>query len=353
MLDAESGRVLLSRSADARRFPASTTKILTALLLAEHCEPLTEIRAPLDVQQVGGSSLYLEPAERVRAEDLLHALLLRSANDAAYAVAVHIAGSQEAFADLMNERAKQIGCTGSNFTNPHGLHDPLHYTTARDLALITREALRNERFRQAAKATRKSIWRSTNLEDTLLINKNRLLAVDPDAVGVKTGYTNPAGHCFVGARFRDGWTAIVVVLNSADWLADTRSLLDWAFAEHQVTTIVSEGEAIASATVAGGEREAVSAVAAHDVRAALAMGDGVIDTQVELANLSAPIRAGQQVGELRITLSGGDKLSVPLVAAEAVHPAGSRPVPFQWLWATLGITLVGAGVVLLARARNG
>lgn len=353
MLDAESGRVLFARSADARRFPASTTKILTALLLAEHCEPLTEIRAPLDVQQVGGSSLYLEPAERVRAEDLLHALLLRSANDAAYAVAVHIAGSQEAFADLMNERAKQIGCSGSNFTNPHGLHDPLHYTTARDLALITREALRNERFREAAKATRKSIWRSTNLEDTLLINKNRLLSVDPDAVGVKTGYTNPAGHCFVGARSRDGWTAIVVVLNSADWLADTRSLLDWAFAEHQVTTIVSESEAIASATVAGGEREAVSAAAAHDVRAALAMGDGVIDTQVELANLSAPVRAGQQVGELRITLSGGDKLSVPLVAAEAVHAAEPRQVPFQWLWATLGMTLVGAGVVLLARARNG
>ncbi|MER3466937.1 MAG: D-alanyl-D-alanine carboxypeptidase, partial [Armatimonadota bacterium] len=106
----------------------------------------TEIRAPLDVQKIGGSSLHLEPAERVRAEDLLHALLLRSANDAAYAVATHIAGSQKAFAEMMNERAKQIGCTGTHFTNPNGLHDPLHYTTARDLALITREALRNERF---------------------------------------------------------------------------------------------------------------------------------------------------------------------------------------------------------------
>lgn len=353
VLDAESGRTLFARGADARRFPASTTKILTALLLLEHCDALEEIRAPLDVEQVGGSSLHLEPAERVRAEDVLHALLLRSANDAAYAVAVHIAGSQEAFAEMMNARAKQIGCTGSHFTNPHGLHDPAHYTTARDLALITREALRNERFLQAAKATRRVIWRSTNLEDTVLVSKNRLLAVDPDAIGVKTGYTKPAGHCFVGARTRDGWTAIVVVLDSADWLQDTQALLDWAFTEHRIMTLVAQGERIASAVVVGGERDSVGALAAHEVRAALALGEGVLDTCADVPSLSAPVRKGEEVGKLRVRLSGGEELTVPLIASESVPFASGRSVPFQWLWATLAISLVAVGVALLARARNG
>lgn len=353
VIDAESGRVLFSRSADERRFPASTTKILTALLLVEHCEPLTEIRAPLDVQQVGGASLHLEPAERVRAEDLLYALLLRSANDAAYAVAVHIAGSQEAFAAMMNARAKQIGCIGTSFTNPHGLHDETHYTTARDLALITREALRNESFREAAKATRKSIWRSTNLEDTLLINKNRLLSVDPDAIGVKTGYTNAAGHCFVGARSRDGWTAIVVVLNSADWLADTVALLDWAFSEYHPAKLVSKGESVGSATVIGAESPRVPAAAASDLRVPLSAGERVDDAQARLETVAAPVKKGQRVGDLRITLTSGDSFIVPVIAAKAVAAEPARAPSSHWFLATLAIAIVGAGVILLARARNG
>lgn len=353
VLDAESGRVLFARGADVRMFPASTTKILTALLLLERCKPEDEIRSPLDVQNVGGSSLHLEPAERVRAEDMLYALLLRSANDAAHAVAVHIAGSQEAFATLMNERARQIGCTGSHFTNPHGLHDPEHYTTARDLALITREALRNERFREAAKATRRSIWRSTNLEDTLLINKNRLLSVDPDAIGVKTGYTNPAGHCFVGARSRDGWTAIVVVLNSADWLSDARALLDWTFTEFRPVVVVSRGERVGTARVVGGASDSVSVLAAQGLTIALRADGGVRSTSLELRDAVAPVQRGQGIGNLRVTLSDGGELSVPLVAGEAVPSAPTLSAHFQWLWATLALTLVGAGVVLLARARNG
>lgn len=353
VMDAGSGRVLYARSPDARRFPASTTKILTALLLVENCDPLTEIRAPLDVQQVGGSCLHLEPAERVRAEDLLYALLLRSANDAAYAVAVHIAGSQEAFAGMMNERAKQIGCTGSNFTNPHGLHDEMHYTTARDLALITREALRNERFREAARTTRRTIWRSTNLEDTVLLNKNRLLTADPDAVGVKTGYTNAAGHCFVGARTRDGWTAIVVVLNSADWLADTVALLDWTFNQYHSATIVSKGDAVGSATVIGGESASVPASAAGDLKIPLSAGERVDDAGLRWEPVTAPVKKGQRIGEMRVTLTSGDTFTVPVVAAKYVAAGSARAPSSHWLLATLAIAIVGAGVILLARARNG
>lgn len=352
-MDADSGRVFFARSPDARRFPASTTKILTALLLVENCDPLSEIRAPLDVQQVGGSSLHLEPAERVRAEDVLYALLLRSANDAAYAVAVHIAGGVEAFAAMMNERAKQIGCTGSNFTNPHGLHDEMHYTTARDLALITREALRNERFREAARATRRTIWRSTNLEDTVLINKNRLLTADPDAVGVKTGYTNAAGHCFVGARTRDGWTAIAVVLNSADWLADTVALLDWAFSEYHPAALVSKGEAVGSAAVIGGESASVPASAGGDLRVPVSAAERVDHAGLRCEPVTAPVKKGQRIGELRVTLTSGDTFTVPVVAAKSVAAGSSRASSSHWLLATLAIAIVGAGVILLARARNG
>jgi D-alanyl-D-alanine carboxypeptidase len=138
VIEASTGKVLFEKDADAKRYPASTTKIMTALLFLENVKPGEMITAPFDVEEVTGSSLHLKPYEQVPAEDVLYALLLRSANDAAYSVALHIGGSERRFAQMMTERAAAMGCTSTNFTNPHGLHDPQHYTTARDLAIIGR-----------------------------------------------------------------------------------------------------------------------------------------------------------------------------------------------------------------------
>ncbi|HXH60425.1 MAG TPA: D-alanyl-D-alanine carboxypeptidase family protein, partial [Fimbriimonadaceae bacterium] len=238
VIAARSGKVLYEKDADAKRYPASTTKIMTALLLAERVDPDTIITAPDDVESVGGSSLHLRPGEKVSAGDLLLAILLRSANDAAYTVALYMGGSVENFAKMMNDRAKEIGCTNTHFVNPHGLHDPDHYTTARDLAKIARVAMQNKRFAKAAGSISKTISRSDDEEDVVIKTHNKFLETRPDATGVKTGWTVPAGRCFVGSAERDGLSVITVVLKSDDWLDDSDVLADWAFETwHRVTLV--------------------------------------------------------------------------------------------------------------------
>ena len=192
-IDAASGKVLWSKDPDAPRFPASTTKIMTGLLLAERLKPTDTITAPWDVALVKESSMHLKPFERLSARDMLTALMLRSANDGCYAVAVRLAGSVDKFADMMNARAKEIGCTGTHFHNPNGLNDPQHYTTAHDLALIGREAMRNPLFASVVKTYKARIDRSINVKDEWMVNHDKRLLKDPTCDGIKTGWTVPAG----------------------------------------------------------------------------------------------------------------------------------------------------------------
>jgi D-alanyl-D-alanine carboxypeptidase (penicillin-binding protein 5/6) len=213
-MDASSGKILWSRNADEELYPASTTKIMTALLLMERCKPDEVITAPADVEQIREASMHLRPGERVRAKDMLFALMLRSANDGCYAVACHISGTVGRFSDLMNLRARQLGCTHTHFDNPNGLNDRLHYTTAHDLALIAREAMRHLEFRNIVRTEKAKINRGTNWKDLWMVNHNKILLHDPTCDGIKTGWTVPAGHCFVGSAYRNGWRVITVVMRS-------------------------------------------------------------------------------------------------------------------------------------------
>lgn len=244
VIDAETGRVLWEREADEIRYPASTTKIMTALLMIERMDLDSIYVAPPEIEGVTGSSLYLKVGERLKGHDLLYAVMLRSANDGATMAAVHIAGSVEAFSQMMNERAREIGCTNTNFNNPHGLNDDLHTTTARDLALIAREAMRNPTFARLARTTDHTIWRPSNPLDTILRSRNAWVRHEPSADGIKTGYTHPAGRCFVGSATRDGFRVITVVLRSEDWLADTRELTEWAFAHYARSAVALAGDPI-------------------------------------------------------------------------------------------------------------
>lgn len=241
-IDAESGRVLWQKDADTSRFPASTTKIMTALLVLENL-PLNEVlTAPKEIEGVGGSSLYMLPGERLTVHDALYAIMLRSANDVSVTVACRISGSVEKFADLMNERAKAIGCEHTHFHNPHGLNDPEHTTTARDLALIAREAMKHPLFAKIVRTPRYEISRPTVPQDQVLVSKNKWIRDDPSADGIKTGYTDPAGKCFVGSATRDGHRVITVVLKSQNWEADTAGLMDWSFARYQRRPLLEAGD---------------------------------------------------------------------------------------------------------------
>ncbi|HXG23294.1 MAG TPA: D-alanyl-D-alanine carboxypeptidase family protein, partial [Chthonomonadales bacterium] len=229
MIDAVSGQVLYARNADIPRPPASTTKIMTAILLLEHTRPEDIITASKHACETEGSGLHLKPGEKVSARDMLYALMLRSANDGCVAVAEHIAGSEARFAQMMTAKAREIGATDTTFKNSHGLDSPGHRTTARDLALIARYASIYPEFNEVTRTKFYNLTRSSNSKDVLLRNHAKFLWKFPGADGVKTGYTNPAGRCFVGGATWNGWRLISVVLNSPDVVGETTRLMKYGF----------------------------------------------------------------------------------------------------------------------------
>ena len=324
VIDAGSGKILWSKDADAIRYPASTTKIMTGMLLLEHCKPDDVIVAPDDVTKIKEASMHLKPGEKVAAKDMLYALMLRSANDGCYAVAKHISGSVEAFAKLMNERAKQIGCTHTHFDNPNGLNDPIHYTTAHDLALMAREAMKYPEFRQVVRTYKHQIQRSSDSRDLLIVNRDKYLLKDPSADGIKTGYTVPAGHCFVGSCTRDGFRVITVVMKSDHWQLDHQTLLHWAFGKFEVKDRESSGQTVGTVAVNGGTKDQVTGVLESDADVVVPKGAAVVATKTfePVSQLMAPVEKGQRLGDYVIRDADGYTQRVPVVANEAV-PATS------------------------------
>lgn len=324
VIDATSGKVLWQKDADESRFPASTTKIMTALLLIEHCLPDDVITAPADVEKVKEASMHLKPGEKVTVRNMLYAMMLRSANDGCYAVAMHIAGSVEAFAKMMNDRAKQIGCTNTHFHNPNGLNDPQHTTTAHDLALIGREAMRYPIFREVVKTYKYKIDRSENVHDRIMVNHDKYLRKDPTADGIKTGYTVPAGHCFVGSSSRNGFRVITVVMKSPHWQNDHHALLDYAFQNFEAQSPMHAGEFAATIPVKGGVAPAVRAVLGDDTHFVEVKGTqaNVTKTVISDPAITAPIKKGQHVGVLLVQDKGGFSQRLPLLASEDL-PANS------------------------------
>ena len=221
LLDAATGRVLFDQNADARSLIASTTKIMTALIALERLESDRTITVPSDAVGIEGSSVYLKEGDEVTAGDLIYSVLLSSANDAAATLAYEIGGDIRSFADIMNERAKEIGAQDTCFENPHGLDSEEHYTTARDLALITAEALKNDAFAEAVSTYKYEF--SISGTPRIAINHNKLLKKYEGCIGVKTGYTKRSGRCLVSAAQKNGRTLIAVTLDApSDWDDHTR-----------------------------------------------------------------------------------------------------------------------------------
>ncbi len=215
--------VLTESNADKRMPMASTTKIMTAIIIAEDCNLDEEITVPDAAVGVEGSSIYLKKDERIDVRDLLYGLMLRSGNDSAVALAIHHSGSVENFVNVMNERAKRIGADNTNFKNPSGLPDDEHYTTARDLCNIACYAMNNEIFREVV-SSKSHVGKFRSFE-----NKNKMLYRYEGANGVKTGYTLKAGRCLVSSAERDGMDVVTVVLNCYDMYERSSAILDRCF----------------------------------------------------------------------------------------------------------------------------
>lgn len=247
LVDALSGRVLYERDADAKSLIASTTKILTALIVCENCDLSQVVQIPKEAVGVEGSSMYLREGERLTVEQLLYGLMLRSGNDAAVALALHCSGSIEAFAEKMNGKAAQLGMTSSHFVNPHGLDADGHYSTARDLSRLAIAAMENETLRRIA-ATK-----SISFGERSLTNHNKLLWRYEGAIGIKTGYTKAAGRILVSAAERNGRRLVCVSINAPNDWSDHAALLDYGYSQMPVQNLVSAGQCMAKAMLLSGE----------------------------------------------------------------------------------------------------
>ena len=225
LMNADTGEILRQRNPDLRLPPASLTKIMTAYLLSRSLPPDSPVTASANAARTPGTTLGMKPGDTYSARDLLHAMLLVSANDASVASAEAMEGDAPAFVARMNAEAQSIGAVNTHFANPDGLPDPAHYATARDLALMTKKTLENPAFAAAARARTYPIAADNGNPPQILTNTNTLLPSHPEITGVKTGWTREAGHCFVGAATKGGRHYITVVLNSPDWQADTLALL--------------------------------------------------------------------------------------------------------------------------------
>ena len=343
LMDALSGQVLCTLNPDRRMFPASLTKMMTLILAAERLKPDQVVTVSAEAAKVGETSLNLKAGQQVTVRDLLTGAILKSANDAAAALACQMAGSQAAFVKLMNKRAVQLGLKGTHFCNAHGLHDADHYTTAADLTAIARCFWQHPVLRQIAALKQADLPSLPPAQAHGLWNHNRLIGRWNECTGLKAGYTKQAGNCLAASARRGGWDLICVVLNSKDVWDDSKSLLEWGFANFRKVT-PKLGAGGCQARVWGGEQETVEAALAPD--AVFVLPRTVPDNwQLQLypQDQQAPVRRGQTVGYALARRAGQPDRRLPLVAAGAVAAQG-QPLPVKGgLWTLL----LMSGAVLL------
>ncbi|WMJ76221.1 MULTISPECIES: D-alanyl-D-alanine carboxypeptidase family protein [unclassified Sedimentibacter] len=240
VVDSDSGRILCSRNPNEKLPIASTTKIITTILAIENIDDIDKkIEVPASCTGIEGSSIYLRPKQKVSIKDLLYGTMLRSGNDAASALALYAGRtSEDKFVEMMNEKAYELGAFNTNFENPHGLHNDNHYSTAYDLALISRHAMKNDTFKTISSAEK---YKAESV-NTIFYNKNKVVHDYEYGNGIKIGYTKAAGRCLVASAEKDGTEIIVVVLNDSNWFSDSYNLFDWAFENYKSYQIVEEGQ---------------------------------------------------------------------------------------------------------------
>jgi len=317
LMDAETGETLYEKQADEPMQVASTTKIMTALVVLERCAPEETVRIPAACAGVEGSSIYLREGETLTVETLLYGMLLASGNDAAEALALYTAGSEEAFATLMNERAAALGCTGTHFVNPHGLDAAGHHATARDLALITAAAMENDVFRRIV-AT-KSVTR----EGHTFTNHNKLLWSLPGCIGVKTGYTKSAGRSLVSCAERNGMRLICVTLDDPDDWEDHRALYESVFNVRQRIAIDAAHDTW-PVPVVSGRAQTVEASPREQAGLILpADAEPAFDVRLKKF-VYAPVNAGDVLGTLTVTSGGETLFWTDLVAQTSVAADDSQ-----------------------------
>lgn len=323
LVDAQTGRVIYEKNANERSLIASTTKIMTALIVCEQCNVLDRMRIPKEAVGIEGSSMYLKEGEVLTVQELLYGLMLQSGNDAAVALAIYCGGTVEGFAELMNDKAHRLGMAGSHFVNPNGLDSPGHYSTARDMAVLASYAMNNPVFAQTVST------KTVNIGNRTLRNHNKLLWQLEGADGVKTGFTKAAGRILVSSAVRQGRRLIAVTMNApSDW-QDHKVLMESGFQDYCVKEIVEKGDILGEIEVAGGVFGKVSLIADADFSYALTAHEQPEIVLQGPGFVYAPAVQGQSAGIAYICLGDTTIGEIPLVLGQTVE---QKEIPKTSVW---------------------
>ena len=321
VIEALTGRVLYSRNADALCYPASTTKIMTLIMALEKGNLDDVTKVSVNAADTEGSTVWLEYDERVRIRDLLYGMMLVSGNDAAAAIAEHYMGSSANYAEKMTKRAHELGAVHTNFRNVSGLPDPQHYTTARDLAMLTAYGYSIPGFEDIVSSKNHMMLREREPYNRDVENENILLWIYNGANGVKTGYTDDAGRCLVSAAKRNGIQLIAVVFDSLYMWNDSIAMLNYGFQNIEPVTVVKKGSKAAAVPVRGGSKKMVDLVAEDSVVLPKCKTDrDKYDVKYDVPDsLNAGIHRGDVVGNEIILYNGKQVASVSLIASESIE----------------------------------
>lgn len=324
LTDGLTGQVLFEKAADSKSLIASTTKIMTALLVCENENVLDLVQVPAQAVGIEGSSIYLKAGEVVSVQELLYGMMLCSGNDAATALAIHCAGSVAAFVQMMNVRAAELGLSSTHFANPHGLDAAEHYSTARDLAKLAGYAMQNPLFAQTV-ATK-----SVRIGTRQLTNHNKLLWRVQGAQGVKTGYTRAAGRILVSSVQRQGRRLIAVTIDDGNDWADHAALYAQGFAQFTRKRLVSQGQVVGTVPIFGGVETCAEVVAVEDFYFPVAAAEQINICLSQKTMAFAPVVQGADAGFAYIRIGGRVAGKVAVQYAKTVEQQPPKPKGTFW-----------------------
>lgn len=320
LMDAQTQRILFEKNPDKRALIASTTKIMTALIVCEQSNVLDRMQIPKEAVGIEGSSMYLQEGEVLTVQQLLYGLMLHSGNDAAVALAIYCGGTVEGFVALMNDKAHRLGMNSTHFENPHGLDSPGHYSTARDMAILASYAMNNPIFYQTVST------KHVNTGNRSLRNHNKLLWRVQGADGVKTGFTKAAGRILVSSATRQGRRLIAVTMNDPNDWQDHAELLEKGFRQYTLCKPIEKDQCLGSVEVAGGLAPTVAVCAASDFSYPLAENERIQIVLPEPGFVYAPVAYGQNAGVAYLCIGESVVGRIPVYFGQTIELAQERKI---------------------------
>lgn len=339
MIEASTGTILFEKNADEKLAPASMTKMMSMLLIVENIEKGVlswdeMVTVSENASSMGGSQILLETNEKMSVEDLFKGIAVASGNDAVVALAEKIAGTEQEFVRMMNQRAQELGLTNTEFKNPHGLDESNHYSSARDMAMIARELVKHEKVLEFTSIYEDYLRENTD-KKIWLVNTNKLVRFYDGVDGLKTGYTEPAGYCLTATAKKNNMRIITVVMGEPDSKtrnSETTSMLDYAFAQYEVETLLSTKSILKTVEVEKGTKKTVDLNPLEDVTILNKKTDEKKNAtyEVKIDTIKAPLKKGDTVGTLEVRIDNETR-SVPITVSEEVKKANLLELYLRYL----------------------